>query len=253
MVAIEFEETGRQTPEAAIAQTRVGLLVKDRPPLVTVLVESLPDHGIEHEVHDVVAERAADEKLDRDVIDPLRVLARVGLVRSQPAVGKNVSHRTGGGFVAFARIRIFRLDDVVKLQVPVIERVQRSGEANRADAVLPQEFVGVERTLLRLSENLRVAFHRSALASWSVVSTPICRARARPQRQPARSVGAHAVEAFRLCGAPGGFRARANIAAATSILSPRDAQATPIFGETRRRRLQTLSPAVDVATRATAA
>ena len=161
-MAIEFEEAGRQTAEPAVAQTCVGLLVKNFPPLVSVLVEGLPDHRIEHEVHDVVAERAADEKLDRDVVDPLRILACIGFVRAQPAVGKSVSHRAGGGFVAFARIGGLRLDDVVELQVPIIERVRPSGEANRADAVAPQEFVAVQRSLLRLVENLSVAFHCSA-------------------------------------------------------------------------------------------
>ena len=113
-------------------------------PLPAVLVEGPLDYGIEHEIHDVVAERAADEKLDRDIVDPLRILARIGLIRAQPALRKNVSHRAGGGFVAFSRIGGLGLDDIVELQVPLIERVRRAGEARRADAVLSQELVGVE-------------------------------------------------------------------------------------------------------------
>ena len=102
---MEFEEAGRQTAEAAIAQARVGLLVQDLPPLATVLAEAPLDQRIEHEVHDIVGERAADEKLDREIVDPLRILARVGLVGAQPAVRENVSDRAGGGFVAFSRVR----------------------------------------------------------------------------------------------------------------------------------------------------
>jgi len=108
-----------------------------------VLVESLLDHGIEHEVHDIVAERAANEKLHRDIVDPLRILACVGLIRTQPAFRKDVSYRSGGGFIAFSRIRRPRLDDIVELQVPLVQRVRRPGEARRADAVLLQELVSV--------------------------------------------------------------------------------------------------------------
>ncbi len=78
------EEAGRQTAKTAIAQTRVRLLVKDLPPLAAV--KTPPDHRIEHEVQNVVAERAADEKLDRNVVDPLWILVRVGLVRLQPTL-----------------------------------------------------------------------------------------------------------------------------------------------------------------------
>src|SRR5208337_1357170 len=114
-------ETGGQAAEAAIAQASIGLLVKDLPPIVQVLVESRLDHGIEHEVHDVVAERAANEKLDRDIVDPLRVLAGIGLVRAQPAVRKDVSYRAGGGFEAFSRVGRLRLDHIVKFQVPLVQ------------------------------------------------------------------------------------------------------------------------------------
>ena len=76
------KEAGRQPAEAAIAQPGVGLLVKDLPPFAAVAAETLLDDRIEHEVHDIVAERTADEKLDREIVDPLRILARVGLVRA---------------------------------------------------------------------------------------------------------------------------------------------------------------------------
>ncbi len=80
------EEAGGETTETAIAQSRVGLLVKDLPALTAVCAETRPHYGIEQEVHHIVAKRTADEKLDRDLIDALRILARIGLVGAQPAV-----------------------------------------------------------------------------------------------------------------------------------------------------------------------
>ena len=136
------EEARRQTAKTAIAQTRVRLLVKDLPPLAAL--KTPPDDRIEHEVQDVIAERAADEKLDRDIVDPLWILARVGLVRLKPTLRKNVSHRAGGGLVALSRVGGLELDDIVELHAPLIEGVRRSGEGRRADAVLLQQFVGVE-------------------------------------------------------------------------------------------------------------
>ena len=143
------EEAGGETTETAIAQAGVRLLVKDLPPLAAVAFETRSDDRIEQEVHHVVAERTADEKLDRDVIDPLRVLARIGLVGAQPTVRKNVSDRARGGLVALPRVGGFGLDDVVVFQVPLVERVGRAGEQRRADRVALQERGGVRRSLGR--------------------------------------------------------------------------------------------------------
>jgi hypothetical protein len=116
--------------------------VKDLPPLAAV--KTPPDDRIEHEFQDVIAERAADEKLDRDIVDPLWILARVGLVGLKPTIGKNVSYRAGGGLVALSRVGGLELDDIVELHAPLIEPIGGSGEGRRADAVLLQELVGVE-------------------------------------------------------------------------------------------------------------
>ncbi len=110
--------------------------MKDFPPLSAVGAKAWANHGIEQEVHDIVAERTADQKLDRDVVDPLRVLAGVGLVGAQPAVRKNVSNRASGGFVALARIGGIGLDDIIELQMPLVERVWRAGEQRRGDGVV---------------------------------------------------------------------------------------------------------------------
>ena len=122
------EEAGGQTTQTAIAQARVRLLVEDLPPLAAIAFETRPDDGIEQQIHHVVAERTADEKLDRDVINPLRVLARIGLIGAQPSVRKNVSNRARGGLVPLAGVGGVGLDDVVVFQVPFVEGVGRARE-----------------------------------------------------------------------------------------------------------------------------
>ena len=142
-----IEEAGGETAQTAVAQSRVGLLVEDLPPLAAIALETRPDDGIEQEIHHVVAERTANQKLDRDVIDPLRVLARIGLVGAQPTVRKNVSDRARGGLVALARIGGVGLDDIVILQMPFVERIGRAREKGRADGVAFEERGGVRRSL----------------------------------------------------------------------------------------------------------
>ena len=141
-----IKEAGRETAETAVAQTRVGLLLEDFPPFAAVAIETRPDDRIEQQIHDVVGERTADEKLDRDVIDPLRVLARVGLIGAQPSVRKNVSDRTRGGLVALPRVGGLGLDNVVEFQMPLVEGVRRAGEQGSADRVALQQRRGVQRS-----------------------------------------------------------------------------------------------------------
>ncbi len=143
------EEAGGETTQTAIAQASVRLLVEDLPPLASVAFETRSDDRIEQQIHDVVAERPADEKLDRDVINSLRILVRVGLVGAQPSVRKNVSNRARGGLVALARIGSVGLDNVVVFQMPFIKRIGRAGEQRCADRVALQQRGGVRRTLDR--------------------------------------------------------------------------------------------------------
>lgn len=67
--------------------------------------------------------------------DAFRILARVGFVGAQPAVGEDVAHRAGSRLETLARIRGLRLDDVVERQAPFVACVRRAGEAQRAAAV----------------------------------------------------------------------------------------------------------------------
>jgi hypothetical protein len=134
-----IEETRGEPAEAAVAQARVRLDVEQLHPLSATLVEGLADDRIEHQVHDGVGERAADQELDRDVINPLWVCPLVGLVSPDPTVQENVADRPRHRLVALARVGRCGFDDVVELQMPLIERVWRSGKARRAAAVVAQQ------------------------------------------------------------------------------------------------------------------
>ena len=159
------EETGGETAETAIAQASVRLLVEDLPPLAAIAFETRSDDRIEQEIHDIVAKRTADKKLDRDVIDPLRILARIGLMGAQPTVGKNVSDRARGGLVPLASVGGLRLDNVVVFQVSFVQGVGRAREQGCADRVALQDGRGVGRTLdrrrLRAPVELMHVVHRS--------------------------------------------------------------------------------------------
>jgi hypothetical protein len=100
--------------------------MEDFPPLAAIRAKTWPDDGIEQEVHHVVGKRTADEKLDRNVVNPLRVLTRIGLMGAQPSVRKNVSNRARRRLVALPSIGGVGLDDIVVLQMPFVERIWRA-------------------------------------------------------------------------------------------------------------------------------
>ena len=173
------EETGRQPAEPSVAEAGVRLFVENLDPLAAVLVESLRDDGVEHQIHDVVGERPADEEFDREIINPLRILARVSLVRAQPAVRKDVSHRPGGGFKPVPSVGRLGLHDIVELEMALIERVAPSREAHRTQAVPLQEFSLVRGAPPGLIACLRVDRHGS-LARWPGPPGAIIAQRQRP-------------------------------------------------------------------------
>jgi hypothetical protein len=121
--------------------------MEDFPPLTAIAFETRSDDRIEQQIHDIVAERTADEKFDRDVINPLRILARIGLMCAQPSVRKNVSNRARGGLVPLPGVGGLGLDNVVVFQVPFIQGVGRARKQRCADRVALQQSGGVGRSL----------------------------------------------------------------------------------------------------------
>jgi hypothetical protein len=134
-----IEKTGRQPPETAIAEARVGLLVQKLHPLPAPLVERLVHHRVEHEIHDVVGKRAANQELDRDVIDPFRILAFISLIGPDPPLRENVPGRARRRVVALARVGGRRVDDVVELEMPFVKRIRRASEHRRAATIVPED------------------------------------------------------------------------------------------------------------------
>ena len=88
-------------------------------------MDSLLRDRIEQQIRDIVGQRAADEKLHREVVDALRVLALVGVLRQHPALREDIPHGAGEGLKALARAGRRQIDDVVEEEMPLVERIVR--------------------------------------------------------------------------------------------------------------------------------
>ena len=133
------EKASRQAPQTPIPQTRVGFLFQQLEPIEVLLLDGFFRDRIEEKVGDVVGQRAADEKLHREVVDTLRVLTLVGRLGIHPSLRQNIAHGTGDSLKALAWAGGHQFDDVVENEMPFIERVIRSRERNRPAAVLLDE------------------------------------------------------------------------------------------------------------------
>ena len=115
------EEAGGQPAEAAVAQAGVGLLL-EHPSQSRCFCLTACARRIEQQVgDDVVGQRPADEELHREVVDPLGVLAVVGLLGLHPALREDVAHGAGDGLEPLAGAGRRRIDDVVEDEMAFIE------------------------------------------------------------------------------------------------------------------------------------
>ena len=149
MVAIESRKQAASRPRPPLPRPASGSWSRSSIHAAAMLVEPLRHHRVEHEVHDVVGERPADQELDRNVVDPLRVLAPIGQPLWQPALGQDVANRARGGLETIANARRVRRDDVVGLEMPLVEGVGRARETLRAAAVTPKNLGLLARLMLR--------------------------------------------------------------------------------------------------------
>lgn len=94
------------------------------------------DKGIQQHVGDVVGQRAADQKLHRQIVDAFRIQAIVSAFGPDPALRQHVPDRPRSGLEALARTRGQWIDDVVEQQVPLVESVVMPGKPDRAAAIL---------------------------------------------------------------------------------------------------------------------
>ena len=89
------EVAGRQPAETAVAEARVGLLFRDAVEIVAQLRERGAGfgHQVAIEAREAVDERAAEQKLDREVADALAGGLRDATLGREPARRKLLTHR----------------------------------------------------------------------------------------------------------------------------------------------------------------
>ena len=147
IVAIESRKHAASRPSPPLPRPASGSCSSSAEPVEALVVgDSLRD-GIEKEVQDVVGQRAPDEELHGEVVDALGVLALVCLLRAQPPLREDVPHGAGDGLVALPRAHRRGIDDVVEHEMPLVERIARPGELDRAAPVLLEELVHLRRAL----------------------------------------------------------------------------------------------------------
>ena len=92
-----LHEAGGEPAEAAIAQRRIGLERFDQIEVDIEALERLRDGFDEAEIAHRIAQEAADEEFEREVIDPLGAPC-VGIARRiHPVIDDPVAHRMDGG------------------------------------------------------------------------------------------------------------------------------------------------------------
>jgi hypothetical protein len=77
-------------------------------------------HRIEQKVGDVVAKRAANQKLHREIVGTLGILTFVRFLGVHPTLREYVADRMGKRFKPHPGVRSRQVDDVVKNQMALI-------------------------------------------------------------------------------------------------------------------------------------
>ena len=90
-----IHEAGGQPAEAAVAQGRVFLALLQGLQVVAELLQGLGDLVHQPHVDDGVAQRAADEKLERQVVHPFHLLGVEGLLGLDPLFHEHVAQGIG--------------------------------------------------------------------------------------------------------------------------------------------------------------
>ncbi|SVK46427.1 Uncharacterised protein [Acinetobacter baumannii] len=107
------EEAGRQAPQTAVAEPGVVLFLQQLRQVQSHLVQRVVDVLINTHRQQRVRQRAADQKLHRQVIHLPHVLRQLGAVGAQPALHHAIAHREQDGVepvVAVGDRRIFADD-----------------------------------------------------------------------------------------------------------------------------------------------
>src|SRR5581483_4599233 len=121
--------------EPAISQAGVRLLLNDGEPIEPLILDRASGEVIEEEICDVVRERASDEELHGKIVDPLRIVPLVGSLGAKPTLRENVPDGAGDRLVTLPRPHRFGLDDGVEEEMPLVERLVRSGKPEWAASI----------------------------------------------------------------------------------------------------------------------
>lgn len=122
-----FEEARRQPSEAAIAEGGVRLVREHRVVILAKLRQRVARLIHEAEIDDAVFQKPPDEKLHRQVIDPLCAFAPGHARGLEPAVGDMVANREGQRHAPILGSGIFRLAPEAVAQVPHDRVTQHMG------------------------------------------------------------------------------------------------------------------------------
>jgi hypothetical protein len=90
---------------------------------------------MQHQVHDVVGQRSADQEFHRQVIDALGVLPIIGGLGLDPALREDVAHRAGHGLEALSLVGTRRVDHGVRQQVALNQCIGSSREGDGTEIV----------------------------------------------------------------------------------------------------------------------
>ncbi len=112
------EKTGRQPPQTAVAQTRVGFAVLDQVVVHAEFGQNVFHVLLDGEIHQVVPQSASHQKLGRQVEGLLAALVEGDFSGVEPIVEDELHHRVGNLGVEFLRIGLFKLLSVMALQPP---------------------------------------------------------------------------------------------------------------------------------------
>ena len=119
------------------------------------LLNRLLRDRIKQQIGNVVRQRAANEKLHREVVDSLRIFTFVRVFSMYPSLRKDVTNRVGKRFKPRPSVGCAEIHDVVKNKVAFIQGVIGSGELNRTAAILLQQFGNTRPAPLGLASPLR--------------------------------------------------------------------------------------------------
>src|SRR5579864_6009333 len=143
-----FNKACGQTSKTAVSQAGVGLLLQDLDQIQFLVLNELVCERGEQKIHNVVCERATDEKFHRKVVESFGVLLFIRLLCQQPALRQNVAHGPGKRLEPVARGRSRDIDATVEEEVPFIQRFIPSREVHGTTSVLGNKLLGNRCSLL---------------------------------------------------------------------------------------------------------